>query len=242
MSNVFLKKILITISIAFLLLSLLGFATYKISGSRSFQFFGGIVNRFDTKEKAVALTFDDGPSAKVDIILPILDSENVKATFFLTGEGIDHYRNETKKLINEGHQIGNHTYSHDRMIFKSPSFIKKEIEDTDKLIRDMGYKGDIQFRPPNCKKLLFLPYYLKKNNRKTILWDLEPNTYPEVDSSSENIIKYVLDNAKPGSIILLHAMYDKKGTTVGALKGIIKGLKDKGYTFKTVNELLGERK
>lgn len=242
MSKPILKKFFISSAIVLVLLFLTGLAAYKIMSSRSFQFFGGIVNRIDTQDKVVALTFDDGPSQKVNSVLSILNSENVKATFFLIGEEIRHNPDETKKIINAGHQIGNHTYSHKRMVFKSPSYIKKEIEDTDKLIREMGYKEPIQFRPPGCKKLLFLPYYLKQNDRKTILWDLEPETYPEIKSNSENIIKYVVDNTKPGSIILLHPMYDKKGTAIGAIKGIIKGLKDKGYSFKTVNELLEENK
>jgi peptidoglycan/xylan/chitin deacetylase (PgdA/CDA1 family) len=206
--------------------------------SRSFQFFGGIVSRVNTKEKVVALTFDDGPSKKVDKILSILNEENVKATFFLIGSEIDKYPDEAKKLVVSGQEIGNHTYSHNRMVFKSPSYIKKEIEDTDRLIREIGYKGTIQFRPPNGKKLILLPYYLEQNNRKTILWDLEPNSYPEINSDSNKIVKYVIDNAKPGSIILLHSMYDEKDITINSIKGIIEGLKKKGYTFKTVNQLL----
>lgn len=222
----------------FVVLFLASFGTYKIMSSRNFQFFGGIVNRVNTEEKVVALTFDDGPSKKVDKILSILKDENVKATFFLIGSEIDKYPNEAKKLVISGQEIGNHTYSHNRMIFKSPSYIKKEIEDTDRLIRKIGYKDTIQFRPPNGKKLVLLPYYLEKNNRKTILWDLEPNSYPEINSDSDKIVKYVIDNAKPGSIILLHPMYDEKDITINSIKGIIEGLKKKGYTFKTVNQLL----
>ncbi len=222
----------------FIVLFLTSFGTYKIMNSRSFQFFGGIVSRVNTKEKVVALTFDDGPSKKVDKILSILNEENVKATFFLIGSEIDKYPDEAKKLVLSGQEIGNHTYSHNRMVFKSPSYIKKEIEDTDRLIRKIGYKDTIQFRPPNGKKLILLPYYLKQNNRKTILWDLEPNSYPEINSDSNKIVKYVIDNAKPGSIILLHPMYDEKDITINSIKGIIEGLKKKGYTFKTVNQLL----
>lgn len=222
----------------FIALFLTSFGTYKIMNSRNFQFFGGIVNRVNTKEKVVALTFDDGPSKKVDKILSILKDENVKATFFLIGSEIDKYPDEAKKLVISGQEIGNHTYSHNRMVFKSPSYIKKEIEDTDRLIRKIGYNDTIQFRPPNGKKLILLPYYLEQNNRRTILWDLEPNSYPEINSDSNKIVKYVIDNAKPGSIILLHPMYDEKDITINSIKGIIEGLKEKGYTFKTVNQLL----
>jgi peptidoglycan-N-acetylglucosamine deacetylase len=238
--NLKLKKILTILIIILLLISIAGFAVFRVMNSRTFQFFGGIITKVNTKDKVVALTFDDGPSKKVDAIIPILDSENVKATFFLIGNEIEKYPEETKKLIKEGHEIGNHTYSHKRMVFKSPSYVKKELETTDNLIRDMGYKDTIQFRPPNGKKLIFLPYHLKQNERSTVLWNLEPNSYPEVNSSSGNIVKYVVDNIEPGSIILLHPMYDEKGNTIGAIKGIIEGLKGKGYEFKTVSELLEE--
>lgn len=234
------RRLIISNVILLLLLCMGGFAVLETADSRSFQFFGGIVNRVNTQEKVVALTFDDGPSPKVDSILSILNSEKVKATFFLIGNEILQYPDETRKLIQAGHEIGNHTYSHTRMILKSPSYIKKEIEDTDNLIRGMGYKEPVQFRPPNGKKLVLLPYYLSQNDRKTILWNLEPNSYPEINSSYENIVRYVVDNAKPGSIILLHPMYDEKGNTIGAIKGIIEGLKIKGYSFKTVNELLAK--
>lgn len=222
----------------FLIIFSLGFAALKIMNSRTFQFFGGIVSRLDTEEKVVALTFDDGPSEKVDEILSILNKEDVKATFFLIGSEIEKYPEEAKKIVLDGHEIGNHTYSHNRMVFKSPAYVKKEIENTDNLIKKQGYKDTIQFRPPNGKKLLLLPYYLKSNNRKNILWDIEPNSYPEINSSSEKIVNYVVDNVKPGSIILLHPMYDEKGNTINAIKGVIEGLKAKGYTFKTINELL----
>lgn len=232
------KKFVIVFMVVLFLFLLTGFAAYKIMNSRDFQFFGGLVNSFNTKDKVVALTFDDGPSQKVDDILSILNSENVKATFFLIGSEIEQYPEETKKLISSGQEIGNHTYSHNPMVFKTFSYIEQEIEETDKLIRGMGYNEPIQFSPPNGKRLLLLPYYLKQHNRKTILWNLEPNSYPKINSSSDKIVQYVLDNVKPGSIILLHPMYDSNAATIGAIKGIIDGLKGKGYEFKTINELL----
>jgi peptidoglycan/xylan/chitin deacetylase (PgdA/CDA1 family) len=83
-----LKKIIIISLVVVLLLWLAGISTYKIMNSRKFQFFGGVVSRVTTNEKIVALTFDDGPSPKVDEILSILNDEKVKATFFLIGNEI----------------------------------------------------------------------------------------------------------------------------------------------------------
>lgn len=214
------------------------FVSYRLMNSRTFQLFGALVSRVNTQEKVVALTFDDGPSERTDEILGILHELDVKATFFLVGSSIAKFPEETKRITEAGDEIGNHTYSHNPMVFRSMLFISGEIEKTDALIRQAGYRGEILFRPPNCKKLILLPYYLMRHGRTTITWDLEPNSYPDVDSSPDNIVKYVLDNAKPGSIILLHVMYDSQGHSIGAIPGIVDGLRAKGYTFVTVSDLL----
>ncbi|UFH57465.1 polysaccharide deacetylase family protein [Spirosoma sp. KNUC1025] len=183
------------------------------------------------------MTFDDGPTGKTDSILAILDRTNVKATFFVTGKDLEKNRMQGQKIVSAGHQLGNHTYSHTRMVLKTMSYIKREIEKTDSLIRLTGYRDEILFRPPNGKKLFVLPYYLKQTNRKTIMWDVEPESYTEIASGSEAIMKQVLEKTRPGSIILLHPMNDGRNESVKAITGIVNGLKQRGYTFKTVTEL-----
>lgn len=170
------KKIRIIILVTLVLLVLL-FTTWQISKSRTFQFFGNIINQVETKEKVVALTFDDGPTDKTEDILRILDNLDVKATFFVTGNELYENINKGKQIIDDGHELGNHSYSHSQMVLKPLSFIKEEIRKTDILIRKTGYKGNIHFRPPFCKKLILLPYYLSKINKKTITWNIEPETY-----------------------------------------------------------------
>ncbi|MET3193682.1 polysaccharide deacetylase family protein [Gottfriedia sp. OAE603] len=226
-----LSKILIRILFIFLIL----FGLYKLMNSRSFQLFGGLTDSVETNQKVVALTFDDGPTKNVDKILPLLDQYNVKATFFLIGNEIEKNPEEAKKIVSAGHQVGNHTYSHDRMVLKSPSFIKEEIEKTDKLIREAaGYKGEIDFRPPNGKKMIGLPYYLNKVQKETITWNIEPDTYY---SSAADKVEYVKKNIKPGSIILLHPMYDKTGNELKTIEEILQSLTKEGYQFVTVDEL-----
>lgn len=231
------KKIIITL-IAIAVILGVAYSLYKISGSRDFQFYGGLVTKAETTDKVVALTFDDGPTDNTDEILSILKEEDVKATFFVTGREIEENFEEAKKLAEAGHELGNHSYSHKRMVLKTPSFIKKEIEKTDELIRKAGYKGTIQFRPPYGKKLIGLPRYLDKHDRKTILWNLEPDSYPEIATDSEKIVKHVNEKIKPGSIILLHVMYDSREESMKSVRGIIKDLKAQGYTFQTVSEML----
>ncbi len=221
---------IIIVSVAFLFL----FSAYKWMNSRTYQLVGTIVNHVETKEKLVALTFDDGPTGNVDDLLPLLDKYNAKATFFLIGRELKENLPAAEKIVAAGHQIGNHTYSHNRMVFKSLSFIKEEIETTDALIREAGFEGEIDFRPPNGKKLVGLPYYLNKNDRETITWNLEPDSYYEKPKDKVN---YVKKNISPGSIILLHPMYDKTGNEYKTTEGILSALTHMGYRFVTVNEL-----
>jgi peptidoglycan-N-acetylglucosamine deacetylase len=228
------KKRIIIFSIVLLAFFLLLFSTYKLMNSRTYQLFGGLTSHVDTNKKVVALTFDDGPTKNVDPILSLLDKYNAKATFFLIGYELEKNLEEGQKIAEAGHQIGNHTYSHKRMIFKSPSFIKKEIEKTNQLIRKTGYKGEIDFRPPNGKKLVGLPYYLKKHQMETITWNLEPDTYY---TSVSDKVNYVNKNVKPGSIILLHPMYDETGKELKVIEMILEHLSERGYKFVTVNEL-----
>ena len=215
------------------------YALCQISRSRTFQFFGEIIPRVNTSQKIVALTFDDGPTPEATSqILGTLADENVHATFFVIGADLQQNLADAKRIVVAGHELGNHTYSHERMLLVTPSFVRQEVERTDKLIRDAGYQGEIHFRPPYCKKLFALPYYLSKTGRKTITWDVDPDSYPQIAADSNKIVEYVLSKTQPGSIIILHVMYPSRIESMKAVKKIIEGLKAQGYSFKTVSELL----
>lgn len=217
----------------------LTFGAWRLSSSRTFQLFGEIVPRVETAERAVALTFDDGPTPEATgQILSALRRQGVKATFFLIGTELAQHPELGRQIAQEGHELGNHSYSHERMVLKSPSFIRDEVERTDRLIQQTGYQGPIHFRPPFGKKLVLLPYYLSRTRRESIMWDVEPDSYPEVARSPDLIVTHVLARARPGSIIILHVMYPSRATSLQAVPGIIDGLRQRGYTFKTVSELL----
>jgi peptidoglycan-N-acetylglucosamine deacetylase len=229
-------KILIIVSV--ILLAGAG-ALWKISNSRTFQFFGSIVPRVNTAEKVVALTFDDGPIPNATSeILNVLDEMHVKATFFVIGAELERNMSEGRKIVAAGHELGNHSYSHTRMILVTPDFVRQEVEKTDQLIREAGYTGEINFRPPFGKKLLALPYYLSRNKRKTITWDVAPDSNPEIARDATKIIEITRSQVKPGSIILLHVMYPGRKESLKAVRGIIETLRREGYRFVTVSELL----
>lgn len=231
------KKSLIAVLSLVCLLALL-FAGYKISSSRSFQFFANIISRVETEEKLVALSFDDGPTEKAGSILKLLQEHDVRATFFVTGRELEENPDWGVSLVENGHELGNHSYTHPRLILKRYSFIKKEIEATDQLIRKAGYRGEIYFRPPGCKKLFMLPLYLRLNNRLTVTWDLEPDSIAALQDNSRKMAEYVIENARPGSIILMHVMYESREESIKALPEIITGLRQKGFELVTIGQLL----
>ena len=230
------KKKFIVFAAFFVFFLVVCYALFQVSRSRTFQFFGEIYPRVETEKKAVALTFDDGPTSKqTDEILRILREENVRATFYAIGSDIEKNPGELEKIIGDGHEIGNHSYTHERMVLVTPPFVKSEIETTDALIKKAGWTKEITFRPPFGKKLFALPFYLSQNNRKSITWDVEPETYFE---KSDDIIKNTLDETKNGSIILLHVMYDSRAESMKSVRPIIENLRAKGFEFVTVSELL----
>lgn len=220
----------------------LSYLLFQLSRSRTYQVFGDLVARVDTQQKVVALTFDDGPTPVfTNGVLKVLEEEQTSATFFLTGREISENLEQAKMIIAAGHEVGNHSWSHKRMVLKSRAFVKEEIESTDAAIAQAGYTSTTLFRPPYGKKLFTLPWYLSRTGRTSITWDVEPESYPDVAASPEKITAHVLAKARPGSIILLHVMYDEERKSLQAVRPIIEGLRKKGYRFVTVSELLALR-
>ena len=234
------KKIKV-IKILFIFIIFIGVAIYftkMMIKDHTIQLFGELIYRVETQEKVVALTFDDGPKAKrTEKILDILQQQDIKATFFLNGKQLKKNPVQAKALINSGHQIANHSYSHKRMVFMSYSEVKEEIESTTKIIRDYGYQGDLHFRPPYGNTLVNLPLYLANNSIKTITWDVEPETWGENRADSQEQVKRALEQTKPGSIIITHVMHGDE-ESINAVPIIIEKLKKQGYRFVTIDELL----
>lgn len=122
---------------------------WHVSNARDFQVFGTVVSRVDTERRLVALTFDDGPTTSHTAeILALLAEHDLRATFFLTGRAMADQPGLTRAIVAAGHQVGNHSWSHPRMLLMGYSRVADEIERTDAGIRAAGYDGEILFRPP----------------------------------------------------------------------------------------------
>jgi peptidoglycan/xylan/chitin deacetylase (PgdA/CDA1 family) len=218
---------------AFVLLFL---GAWRLHKSRSVQLFGELVTAVATADSLVALTFDDGPSAPyTDSVLAYLRTEDIHATFFVTGEAVAHHPDLARRILEDGHELGNHSYSHPRMLLMSQRAIRDEVETTDSLIRVAGAHGRIHFRPPYGKRLVGLPWYLSRTGRTTVLWTLEPDTW---FSTRAEMTRHVLDSVGPGAIILLHVDLPARAEERAALPMIVQGLKRQGYGFVTVSELM----
>ena len=211
----------------------------QLARARTVQAFGQLVARVDTNERRVALTFDDGPApAVLDSIERVLASRGVQATFFVTGAELANAPRAGERLVRAGHELGNHTYSHERMVLRSPSFLRSQIERTDSLIRAAGQQGAVYFRPPYGYKLFALPWYLGRTARTTVMWDVEPDSYPDVAATPAGIVRYVLERVRPGSIILLHPWYPSRATSLAAVGPLIDSLHARGYEVGPVRALV----
>lgn len=190
----------------------------------------------DFSQKVVALTFDDGPwPVSTKAILDILRQNQIKATFFCLGRSIQNNPELLQAVAGEGHVIGNHTWSHtyNRL---SPAAAKAEIENTTLLIEQTAGIRPELFRPPGGKLYTGPAAYAASKKYGIILWNVVSGD--DVRSTTpQKEIKNVLDHVKPGAVIIMH---DGGGhhPTVAALPQIIAGLKQKGYGFVTVPELM----
>lgn len=215
---------------------------FFVSRSVGFQLLGDHVARVETSERVVALTFDDGPTAAyTEEVVRVLRDHDVRATFFVTGGECQTSPAELRRLAVAGHEIGNHSYSHPRLLAMSQDAIAKEIETTDALIRAAGYRGEILFRPPNGKRLVAAPYYLWRHGRTSVTWDVAPDSVLPPDANARELADIALAEVKPGSIVLMHVMYDSRDASRAAVPLIIDGLRARGYRFVTLGELLAMR-
>ena len=206
--------------------------------------FPKFIYKVKTGKKLVALTFDDGPhQVFTNKLLDIFKEKGIKATFFVTGSNIEKHKKIVKRMIAEGHELGNHSYSHKNMIFKKKNMIREEIEKTDSLLRELGVKGEIHFRPPFGRLLFAASSVLASLNKKVILWNVPTKDYKENDKNV--ILKRIYKRIKPGSIIVLHdSGIERPGkkidrnATIDTVKVLIDELLKMGYEFRTVSELI----
>ena len=181
-------------------------------------------------DKYVALTFDDGPRADTTgRLLDGLLERGAAATFFVIGEQIPCNEELLRRMKAEGHQIGNHTYSHVRLLKADKDDVVEEVHKSETLLQEAVGEGSFWLRPPygliggERAKLVHTPM---------IYWSVDPQDWKLLDK--DKVVAAVLEAVEPGDIILLHDFYS---TSVDAALEIIDKLQQEGYAFVTVEEL-----
>lgn len=208
--------------------------------SRSSQLFGPSIFRGCSNRRSIALTFDDGPSEQTLELLEYLDRERITATFFMCGMNVRRLPKIAGQVAAAGHQIGNHSYSHPRFPMKSPEFIEREITEAQRIIMaELGITPMVM-RPPYGLRWLGMRKVQCKLSLLGVLWTVIGNDWRlPAEQIAERVIRY----ASPGGIVCLH---DGRGVepnpnireAITAVKTIVPFLKDQGYAFETVSDLI----
>jgi peptidoglycan/xylan/chitin deacetylase (PgdA/CDA1 family) len=198
-----------------------------------------------TKDRAVALTFDDGPNEPyTSRVLSILKQQHVRATFFVIGERVRRDPALLAQMVGEGHVVGNHSDTHPfGLAFESPARIRAEIDHAERSIHDATGIYPRLFRPPQGLRSPWLMQIAEGDSLDTVTWDDSPTDWNRL--SPRQLSDRIVSNAHPGAIILLHDGLNlvpgaNREVVVDGLASVIERLRAQGYRFVTVPELLGE--
>jgi peptidoglycan/xylan/chitin deacetylase (PgdA/CDA1 family) len=189
-----------------------------------------------TDQKYIALTFDDGPwPAYTEEVLAVLSRYAVPATFFWLGENVQQYPQIAQQVVEAGHAVGNHTWSHATHTL-SPQEAEAEIARTAEIIRATTGVQTQMFRPPGGHKENGLNAWARANGYAVVMWSVQTEDWQA--ASVGEIVEGALGNARPGTVMLLHDGGNDRSKTVEALPQIIEGLQADGYRLVSVPDLL----
>lgn len=181
--------------------------------------------------KCIALTFDDGPHPiYTEKLLDGLAQRDVKATFFVTGANAEKYPEIIKRIQEEGHLIGNHTYHHVQLTAANGDQFREEIISTNEVIKEITGEDTEYIRPPYGS---WNKKYEEELNMFPVLWSIDPRDWCSDDVDC--IVRNTVDKIKEGDIILMHDQYK---SSVTAALAIVDKLQEEGYEFVTVEEIL----
>jgi peptidoglycan-N-acetylglucosamine deacetylase len=206
-------------------------------------FFRPVLIRGPVDGKRISLTFDDGPAERFTAqVLDILREHHVPATFFVCGRNVEKHPELLQRIVAEGHEVGNHTYSHPFVYFKSRRRMAEEIDRTQTVIERVVSLRPKVFRPPYGARWFGLVPILLERGMHLILWSA---TGYDWKKDVEGITDSTLRELKPGAVILLHDGRETRppgeidrSRTVSALPAIIAGARAQGYTFAPLKDFL----
>lgn len=200
--------------------------------------------RGSSAKKQIALTFDDAPDTLyTPQVLEILKKHNVKATFFVIGKLAEKHPEVVKRIVREGHVLGNHTYNHTQLKKLSMDKFIEDIEKSEAALSPLAGYTPRLIRPPYGAVTDDELAWLKEEGYLTVNWNVDPEDWRGVPG--DQVLKRSLEAAKPGAIILMHCATGPDGSlqgTIDALPELISSLRSKGYELVTLPQLLETNK
>ena len=189
-----------------------------------------------TRQPVVAMTFDDGPHPTLTPrLLDILGQRGIRATFYVIGSRARRHPGLIRRIVAEGHEIGNHSWSHPYLNRRSTDAMFNEIDRTNQVVYDYTGLAPVTFRPPygaftqSQRRMLH-----EQRHMPTILWSVDPQDWRRPGSSV--VTSRILLRSHPGAIILSH---DIHAATIAAMPSTMDGLLSRGYEFATMSQMLG---
>ena len=189
------------------------------------------IKNIDPNKPMIALTFDDGPSKRyTPAILDALKEYGANATFFVLGSNADNFPDILQRMVLEGNEIGNHTYSHKQLTTLSKENIEEEIIATQESIYDITHRYPDVIRPPYGSKNKTVMECAK--GKRIVTWSLDTRDWHDRDAKV--VVERVLKQVQDGDIILMHDLY---ASTASAVQELVPRLQEQGYQLVTVSDL-----
>ncbi len=215
---------------------------YATAAVRS-QWLGRTYWRGRTDTNSVALTFDDGPSPDTERILDVLRAHEASATFFMVGREVESFPGIAQRVLAEGHEVGNHSYSHPSYLYQRGSKTRDQIERAQEAIAETVGVMPRLARPPYGVRTRAYFRAARALDLQTVQWDVAAFDWKRI--TPRQIADNILGKARPGSIILLHdgdsVGKNARKNTVEALPLIIKGLRNRNLQIAPLSQLLPEK-
>lgn len=189
-------------------------------------------------QKLIALTFDDGPNpAHTPRLLDMLRRRNVKATFYVVGRSAASHPEIIRRIVSEGHEIGNHTWTHPNLKKLSDDGVRRELDKTrDAIVSACGVQPRTMRPPYGAMYQTQREWVYREYGYPTVLWDVDPLDWKKPGSSV--VAQRLIRGTRNGSILLVH---DLHGSSVDAMPQTIDALLRKGYQFVTVSQLIAQK-
>jgi peptidoglycan/xylan/chitin deacetylase (PgdA/CDA1 family) len=200
-----------------------------------------MITEVAASQKAVAITFDDGPNPiYTPQVLEIFANVEGKATFFMIGEQMEKNPEVVKEVAEQGHEIGNHTFSHPKLSELTPADCLAEMERNEQIIRELTGQSPVVFRPP------YLDYNhdtisIVESKGYSMIGALNLESQDWEQPGVEHILSASRKSVRNGSILIFHDGYGDRSQTIQAVKKLVSELKSQGYQLLTVSELLNLR-